>query len=135
MRVLQELALPEVTEQDLLWLIRALEGDYSGQLPQHILEDLAAGKSWLWRITGKAEGVVAARAVVQWAGPALVLEAFAGKGVFPGQARHIWADLEEWARERGFRRVIGYNVNRRIDKLYERVCGAPPRATEFVREL
>lgn len=131
---LERVQLHSVSEEDLLWLIKACEANWTGISPEEIINEAMQDRVQIWRIAGRATGLVLTRTNRLPGGLELEVVGLAGRGIFPGQAGPIWADLLTLKKHWRCRWLTSHNVHPVLDRFYERLLGVPPRATLFVVE-
>lgn len=121
-------------EADLVWLIKIAETSHLGHTTRNILELALSRKVQLWRIEGKAQGMLVTSREEWPKGRELRVWGMAGKGVFPTQAKHLIDDLLKVCVKYNCRWLAFTNIHPAMDKFYARWMGKP-FGTTFVREL
>ena len=122
---LQQLSIEDVQEQDLIWLMRALEGNLDGVEPQHVLYKVTIGLAQLWRVEAPGKGIFVTQLLEVPRGLKLEIWWMAGKGIIV-QKEMINKDLRDFAKARGCFALSGNVIHKGLCWLYEKAFDAKP---------
>lgn len=105
--MLQRLKTTELTDQDLVWMMKALAGHYGGYAPYDIVSEIYQGLPHeIYRITTPAEGVIITTELTHPAGKELLVWWLAGKNVMVNLDQ-IFSELKDIAQDRDCRWISG----------------------------
>lgn len=123
-----------LTEADLGWLVKIAQSSPYGHTSKQLLLMALNRKVQLWRIEGKATGLILTSREEWPKGSELRVWGMAGKNVFPAQAKFLIDDLLKVCVKYNCRWLAFTNIHPAMDKFYARWMGKP-FGTTFVREL
>ena len=132
-KVLRQIAVQDLSEQDIFWLIKATATSYTGAEPKHIMADAAQGLMQLWRV-GEEEGLIVTQLLHHPAGNELHVWSMAGRGIIP-RIEDIYQDLLSMAKEHNCRWIGGSPTSPGLERVYERVIGATQWASRYLKEI
>lgn len=132
---LYEIAMRDLTEEELGWLDKAMRASYTGQTLRDVLEDGRAGSLVFWRFHADgARGIIATRLLERNFGRELWIEALGGSGLL-GYAQAVREAVGELAARADAKRLGGAACRPGLARLYREVFGLRARAEIFVEEL
>lgn len=127
-------SLDDITLQDHHYIKRACEVNYIGAEPRHVVFDAAQGTAQIFRLEGKAEGIVITRIVQHPSGRELSIWGIAGKGIFPRQVRFVAEELSRYGADNNCKWLTFVNLHKSFDPIYSRVFGDESVEGTFFRK-
>lgn len=119
--------------EDLHWLQKSCEKAWDGNTPEILLNSIAAGQSWLFRVSGDAEGVF----VLTRGNPAkreLIVSALGGKG-FIKSFPEIFSKIKALAKSNGSKKLSWFASRRGHVEMYSKRMKSKIAAVLYVEDL